>query len=190
MVPTTLIADHIFILLQLSWDLQLLNIHCTGTYTMRQPTGTYPAYPAQNPDSKPGAPPSNNLYGGQSSPNLYNPPSTGSLYSAPSHNSLFAPPPTNEKQQAGGQGQQYYQQSGNKGSVGGLGGSSWGLGTNDPEAGLDADIFDQQQRRRGSMLQVFGNELKKSWASLGNLTVCGHVFPFNCSSPTDWLARH
>ncbi|TPX60682.1 hypothetical protein PhCBS80983_g01633 [Powellomyces hirtus] len=54
-------------------------------------------------------------------------------------------------------------------SAGGFGGSATNL--EDPEAALEGqESHHQPQNRRGSIMQVFSNELKKSWTSLGSLT--------------------
>ncbi|KAI9009673.1 hypothetical protein BC832DRAFT_381085 [Gaertneriomyces semiglobifer] len=90
--------------------------------------------------------------------------SSNSLHSQPSASHLF------EARQR--LSQDYFQQQQQQRR-----GSSYGSAPNlhDPEAGLDHDVEQQQQhytdKRRGSVLQVFGSELKKSWTSLGNITM-------------------
>ncbi|TPX65320.1 hypothetical protein SpCBS45565_g05267 [Spizellomyces sp. 'palustris'] len=133
----------------------------------------HPSYTSQTPDASKTQSYSN-LYSGPSSNNLYRPPSTSSLYSAPSSNSLFQAPPAGDKQQSTGNPGQlgagsynYYKSSGGNSGFA-AGGSLPNL--NDPEAGLDSNEPHLERGRRPSMLQVFGSELKKSWASLGSLT--------------------
>ncbi|KAI9104997.1 hypothetical protein DFS34DRAFT_691200 [Phlyctochytrium arcticum] len=105
-----------------------------------------------------------NIYSGGSSSNVYSPSSTNSLYNAPSAANLFgASQPNNYTRPSHGQG--YNQQQ--SGAYGTAGGSLPNLV--DPEAGFDDDDM-LSTGRRPSMLAVFGKELKKSWASLGNIT--------------------